>query len=107
MYSKFSFYLGLLLSLILTAAGNGIAQTAAVSGTASAVPAASTAIVRGRITDPSGALIPGTSITVSTLQGRTVATGTADASGSFEVRGIAPGSYTVTATSGGFAPFVS
>jgi hypothetical protein len=106
-YSKFSFYLGLLLSLILTAAGNGIAQTAPASGTASAAPAASTATVRGRITDPSGALIPGTSITVSTLQGRTVATGTADASGSFEVRGIAPGSYTVTATSGGFAPFVS
>jgi hypothetical protein len=106
-YSKFSFYLGLLLSLILTAPGSGIAQTAPAPDPNGATQTAGTATVRGRITDPSGALIPGTSITVSTLQGRTVATGTADASGSFEVRGIAPGSYTVTATSSGFAPFVS
>jgi hypothetical protein len=74
---------------------------------AQGVQPAGTSIIRGRITDQTGALIPGTDITVSNPQGRTVATTTSDASGNYEVHGLAAGTYTVTATSGGFAPFVS
>lgn len=113
MYSKLTFFSCALLALTLTAPGNGFAQgtppsaPATVQSTAPSAAAATSATVRGRITDPSGALIPGTSITVSNMQGRTVTTGTADAGGNYEIRGIAPGSYTVTATSPGFAPFVS
>jgi hypothetical protein len=109
-YSKITFYLAILVSLLLAAA-HGIAQTAsppaATTTSAQASTPASAALVRGKISDQTGALIPGTSVTVSNLNGQTVGTATSDASGNYEVHGIAPGSYTVTATSGGFAPFVS
>jgi len=72
-----------------------------------AKPIAGQGTIRGRITDPSGALIPGTQITISDTDGRTVATATADASGNYDVHTLPPGTYTVTATSNGFAPFVS
>jgi hypothetical protein len=72
-----------------------------------AVPAASQATFRGKISDPTGALIPGTTITVSNRNGQTVATATADASGSYEVHVPAPATYSVVATFEGFAPFVT
>jgi hypothetical protein len=105
-YSKITFYLAILVSLLLAAA-HGMAQTAPTAPTPPSGTAASTGTIRGKITDQTGALIPGTQITVSNLKGQTVGTTTSDASGNYEVHGIAPGRYTVTATSGGFAPFVS
>jgi hypothetical protein len=110
-YSRFSLHLILLLSLPAITPGIGMAQTAPPANPAAAQPAAAqpagSATIRGRITDQTGALIPGTEITISNPQGRTVATATSDASGNYEVRNLAAGTYTVTATSGGFAPFVS
>ena len=102
MYSKLSYFLAV--PLIATSlAGTGAAQTA-TPATPSQAPAASAAAtagqatIRGRIADPTGALIPGASITVSNGKGQTVATGTADASGGYELHGVAPGTYSVTAT---------
>ncbi len=64
-------------------------------------------VIRGHITDPSGALIPGAKITVTTPDGKTAGTATADASGAYEIRGLAPGQYIVKAEYAGFASFQS
>jgi hypothetical protein len=70
-------------------------------------PATTTATVRGHIVDPTGAMIPGTTVTVTTASGKTVATATSDADGAYQVNRLAPGSYIVQASYAGFAPFVS
>ncbi len=65
------------------------------------------ATLRGQVADPTGALIPGAKITVTTRTGVTVKTATADATGAYVVQGLAPGSYIVMAAFTGFAPFQS
>ena len=86
-----------------------VPATAPVVTTASSTPAtpATTATVRGHIADPSGALIPGASITITTPAGKVVTKTTADASGQYVVNGLAPGSYIVQTNVEGFAPFTS
>jgi len=74
-------------------------QTASVSG--------GMGTLRGHITDPTGALIPGAQVTVTTAAGAKAGSATADAAGGYQVRGLAAGSYIVQATYQGFAPFVS
>ena len=111
MYSKLCYFLAV--PLIATSlAGTGAAQTTTPVTPAQAPPASAAAqtglaTIRGKVADPTGALIPGVSITVSNNKGQTVATGTADASGSYELHGVAPGTYAITATFQGFAPFVT
>lgn len=63
--------------------------------------------LHGHISDPTGALIPGAQVTVSTAQGKQVRSVTADAAGGYSVRGLAAGSYVIQSTYPGFAPFVS
>jgi hypothetical protein len=77
--------------------------------TAIAAPATSvtTATLRGHIADPTGARIPGATITVTTPAGKTATTATADANGHYQVAGLAPGSYILRASFAGFADFVS
>jgi hypothetical protein len=70
-------------------------------------PVAATGTLHGHITDQTGALIPGTQVTVTTVSGAAAGSGTADAAGGYQVRGLAAGSYVVQATYQGFAPFVS
>jgi hypothetical protein len=65
-----------------------------------------TGALQGRVLDPSGAVIPQAQITVTSPSG-TTATAASDGAGSYQVRGLAPGDYTVNATSAGFAPFSS
>lgn len=73
-----------------------------------AAPAAAAAgTLRGHITDPTGALIPGAQVTVTTVAGAAAGSTTADAAGGFQVHGLAAGSYVVQASYQGFAPFVS
>jgi hypothetical protein len=83
------------------------APPAVTTVTAAPVTPASTATVRGHIADPSGALIPGAAITITTTAGTAVTTTTADASGQYAVSGLAPGAYRVLTSVEGFAPFVS
>ncbi len=52
-------------------------------------------------------MIPGATITITTAAGVTVATTTADASGAYQVSGLAPGKYIVLASVAGFADFAS
>jgi Carboxypeptidase regulatory-like domain len=97
--------LALAISIAATMAAHG--QSAAPAETAPAATAAATGSLRGHITDPSGALIPGTQLTVTTAKGAAVTTVTADAAGAYAVHGLPGGSYVIQATYEGFAPFVS
>jgi len=88
------------------------AQAPATPPAATAVtgaPAATAAMgtMRGHIVDPSGALIPGASITITKSSGAVVTTTTADATGQYVVNDLAPGSYIVQSYVEGFAPFTS
>lgn len=66
--------------------------------------AAQDSTLHGTITDPSGAVIPNATVSLTTPDGHTVATAASDASGSYSMRNIAPGMYIVIATAQGFAP---
>jgi type 1 fimbria pilin len=61
-----------------------------------------TGTLRGRITDPSGAVVPKATVTVTGADGKSVQT-TSNGEGIFQVRGLAPGSYNVTIDAKGFA----
>jgi hypothetical protein len=61
-------------------------------------------VVRGVITDESGALVPGAKVTVSNAAGA-VKSVTAGDSGNYMVTGLAPGKYTVQASSPGLVQF--
>jgi hypothetical protein len=65
-----------------------------------------TGTLQGRVLDPSGAVIPQAQVTVTSPAGKTISTA-ADAAGSYQVRGLAAGDYTVNATTPGFAPFTA
>jgi hypothetical protein len=65
-----------------------------------------TGTLQGRVLDPSGAVIPQAQVTVTSASGKS-ANAVSDAAGSYQVRGLAAGDYTVNAASTGFAPFTS
>jgi hypothetical protein len=65
-----------------------------------------TSTLAGRVFDPSGAVIPQAQVTVTSSSGKSVSA-TADAAGSYSVKGLPPGAYTVSASTTGFAPFTA
>jgi hypothetical protein len=65
-----------------------------------------TGTLQGRVLDPSGAVIPQAQVTITSASGKTT-TAVSDGGGSYQVRGLAAGDYTVNATTAGFAPFSS
>jgi hypothetical protein len=67
-----------------------------------AASAQTSGTLRGRITDPSGAVIPGATITATGADGKPISTLT-NHQGVYELKGLAPGSYNVTAAAPGFA----
>ena len=69
---------------------------------ASSAGQTSTGTLRGRITDPSGAVIPKATITVTGAGGKQ-ATATTNGQGNYEINGLAPGTYAVTAVAKGFS----
>ena len=109
--SKTALFLSPLFVALLTVSMH--AQTAAPApsreiGAATVQTASATqGILRGHVIDPTGALIPGTSISVTTATGTAAGMATSDAAGGYVVRGLAADSYIVQATSEGFALFVS
>ena len=60
--------------------------------------------IRGQVSDPSGAGVPGAVVQAVSSSGQT-SSGVAKADGSYEIRGLAPGKYTVRAQVAGFAIF--
>ncbi|MFZ1086491.1 MAG: TonB-dependent receptor [Terracidiphilus sp.] len=83
-----------------------VVTTPPAAPTANAASAAK-ATLRGHVADPTGALIPGATVTVTNAAGVTLATTTADEAGAYQVTGLAPGSYIVLSSVAGFAPFAS
>jgi Carboxypeptidase regulatory-like domain len=84
-------------TLFFFALPHALAQTATV---------AVTGTLRGQVADPSGAVIPQASITLTSGAGAS-RTGTSDASGQYAIPGLPPGQYTVTVQATGFSPFTS
>ncbi|MGH9561189.1 MAG: carboxypeptidase regulatory-like domain-containing protein, partial [Terracidiphilus sp.] len=83
------------------------AQAASDSSAPAGAAPAATGNLHGHVLDPSGALIPGAQITVTTAKGGAVGTATANAAGGYALHGLPAGIYIVQVTSTGFAPFVS
>ena len=67
-----------------------------------AIGQTSTGAIRGRITDPSGAVVPQVSVMATTADGRSI-TVVSNSQGVYEFKGLPVGSYTVTAVAKGFA----
>jgi hypothetical protein len=82
--------LPLLVTLILLLAFGAFAQqqTAITGG------------LNGAITDPTGAVVPGATVTLSGPQGKRVLT--TDSTGRYSVNGLTPGTYSVTVEKAGF-----
>ncbi len=103
MYLKLHCFIHLAIAL---AVGMAAVISAQAQG-AAPVAAAETATLHGHVTDQTGALIPGATVTLATPAGATVRTVNADKAGSYIVRDLAPGGYILQTTVEGFAPFIS
>jgi hypothetical protein len=68
---------------------------------------ANNGVIRGTVADPTGAVIPKSTVKITTPDGHAVTTATSDAAGLYQARNLAPGTYIVNASAEGFAPFVS
>lgn len=114
MYSKFHkqifssmLFASMALATALTVTAQGASPALQTPGPATQTAAPATVIIRGHITDQTGALIPGAKVSIEDAGGKTVATATADASGAYEVRGLPAGGYVIRADFAGFASFQS
>ena len=61
----------------------------------------SSGTLRGRVTDPTGAVIPQASVTATGPSGKK-ATAVTDQQGAYELKGLSPGTYSVSTTAKGF-----
>ena len=59
--------------------------------------------IHGTVTDPTGAVIPATSVTLSNTEGFSRST-TSNGNGAYLLDQVAPGRYTISVTAEGFAP---
>lgn len=64
-------------------------------------------ILQGQVTDPSGAVIPGATVTITSATANTAVTATSSGTGTYQARGLAAGKYNVTVDAEGFAPFTA
>jgi hypothetical protein len=80
----------------------GVVLFVAWFGTMIAFPQATTSL-RGTISDPSGAVIPGTAITIKSADNGTARRSTTDAQGEYSFLQVAPGIYKLVAEKPGFA----
>jgi hypothetical protein len=62
--------------------------------------------LRGTVTDPTGAVLPGVTISVTNIETRVVQTAVSDAEGRYQVLYLNPGLYSVSAELSGFKKFV-
>src|SRR5258708_2444968 len=81
----------ILIVMLLSACAAPFAQTSSGS-------------LSGKVTDQTGAVIPQATVTATAADGKATSA-TTDQAGAFTIHGLAPGTYNVTATAQGFAPF--
>ena len=91
LFQRILSYLALLLGLLLAAGALAAAQN--TSGT-----------LRGQVADPSGAVIPGATVTITNAAGQARAA-QSNGQGGYEIGGLVPGRYSVSAAAKGFAAF--
>ena len=92
-----------LMTLGLPVVQQGFASPTAVASSASKAIAANTGSIAGTVKDAAGAVVQGARVTIT--PGGTITS--TDADGSFSVRGLASGTYTVTISYVGFGDFVA
>lgn len=63
-----------------------------------------TGSIGGKVVDPQGAVVPNATVTITNLGTNKATTVTTSGAGQYRVTNLEPGSYSVEATSGGFAP---
>lgn len=63
-----------------------------------------TGAIGGKVVDPQGAVIPNASVTITNIGTNKATTVTASGDGEYRVTNLEPGTYTIDATSGSFAP---
>jgi hypothetical protein len=68
--------------------------------------AQATGSLKGQVLDPSGAVVAGATVTVKSAAGQT-ASATSNSQGLYEIRGLAPGAYSLTVTVQAFTPFTT
>ena len=96
----------ILFAAVILSAAAARAQTAAPapagqSGSRSASDATGT--IRGQVTDPTGAVIPNATVLALTAAGQPAGKTTSDGLGAYTIRGLVPGTYSVTAAANGFS----
>ena len=67
---------------------------------------ANTGEIKGTVTDPSGAAIPGATVSIRNVQTGVITPTTTNGSGLYDVPFLAPGNYTITFSKEGFRSFV-
>ncbi len=65
-----------------------------------------TGIISGRVTDPSGAVVPGAKLTITQTATNFASASQTDSDGVYRVPSLQPGTYRVTVTAPGFKTFV-
>ena len=78
----------------------------AICALAFSVPALAqaTGTLRGQVTDPSGAVVVSATVSVTSATGQTSST-TTNKQGTYELKNLAPGKYSLTATAQGFSAY--
>jgi len=71
---------------------------------ATALVAQNSGALRGRVVDPSGAVVPNAVISAKSSTGQEM-TATSTGDGSYEIKGLAPGQYSISVSAKGFAAF--
>ena len=66
-----------------------------------------TGTIRGQVTDPSGAVVPNVSVMATPAPGQPgqAKAATVGKDGTYQINGLVPGTYSVSAVAQGFAPF--
>jgi hypothetical protein len=72
---------------------------------AATATAQSTSLLNGRVSDPSGAAVPGANITLTEVNTGLHRTTTSNGEGLYQFLEVPPGNYRLEATASGFAPF--
>lgn len=80
------------------------ATQSAANGRGSSTPNA-TGGIHGQVTDPSGAVIPNATVLALTTAGKVAGKATSNGLGAYAIRGLAAGTYSITATAQGFAAY--
>ncbi len=95
-----------LIPVLLAASFLGATTYLPAQAAPKAQASAGTGSMHGSVTDPSSAVIPGAAITATSATGQTFKA-TSDSGGSYILPGLPPGTYSVTASAAGFAPYSS